>query len=141
MITSYDIFDYFWQIVRLAILGSLMYFSCEAIKFYGHSWYLSHTWAAIMSGIIFGFLVYNLMMEVFYKFMYLAFKCEPLGNFDSIFLLDDKKNVANIMAACFLEEFEFESMKKYIFDRVSLLHKCHSKQVKHLGLWWYQEMS
>jgi hypothetical protein len=141
MIETYGIFDYFWQLVRLAILGSLMYFSCEAIKLFGPSWYLSHTWALIITGIIFGILVYYLMMEVFYKFMYLAFRCEPLGVFDSIFLLDDKKNVSNIMAACFTEEFEFESMKKYIFGRISLLHKCQSKQVKHLGLWWYQEMS
>ena len=68
------------------------------------------------------------------------YDCECLGPFDALMMLDDHKNVSNILAACFIEEFEFESMKKYLLLKTSVIHKCRSKLVKIFGLYWFKRM-
>ena len=71
----------------------------------------------------------------------IVFNCEALGGFDAIFLLDDKKNIANIVGVIFFEEFEFESMKEYLLMKTTELHKCRSKLVKKFGIYWWKRMS
>jgi len=39
--------------------------------------------------------------------MWCFLSCEAQQGFDSIFMLDDKDNVANIVGTLFFEEFEF----------------------------------
>lgn len=94
----------------------------------------------MLIGILIGCVLYWLIMKLFQKVMYLAFKYESLGPFDAIFLLDDRKNLSNILACSFLEPYEFERMKIYLFGKTANLHKCRSKLVKSFGLYWYQEM-
>lgn len=72
--------------------------------------------------------------------MLLVFKYEALGPFDALFLLDDPKNISNIVACCYIEPFEFDSMKRHLLKKLDKLHKCRSKLVKFLGLWWFKEM-
>ena len=72
--------------------------------------------------------------------MMLLTGCESLGSFDALLMLDDPKNVTNIMAAAFIEPYEAESMKNYFFEKTSILHRCRSKLVKHFGLYWFKKM-
>lgn len=72
--------------------------------------------------------------------MYFALKCESLGPFDALFLLDDPDNISNIVACCILEKYEFNEMKNFLLKKLDKLHKCKSKLVKILGLWWFKEM-
>ena len=94
----------------------------------------------MVGGIALGILAYVLIMSLFKQIMYLTCRCESLGPFDAVFLLDDRKNLSNIVSCCFTETFEFDSMKKYIHSKTSNLHKCRSKLSKKFGLWWFQEM-
>ena len=72
--------------------------------------------------------------------MMVTSRCENLGPFDAIFLLDDEVNIANVLGTLYFEKFEFESMKNYLEAKTADIHKCRSKLVKKFGLWWYQEM-
>ena len=73
--------------------------------------------------------------------LYYTHGLEALGSYDYIFLLDDHKNISNIVGSLFFEEFEFDEMKNWIIKKTENLHKCRSKLVKRYGVWWYQEMS
>ena len=95
----------------------------------------------IFAGILVGCVVYALIMALFDKFMFHAFRCESLGAYDAAFLLDDQKNLANVIGVIFFETCEFESMKSYLLGKIKNIHKCHSKLVKVLGMWYYKEMA
>jgi len=73
--------------------------------------------------------------------MLLTNRCESLGVFDAVFLLDDRKNLSNIIACSFHEPINYESMKKYIWAKTENLHKCRSKLTKKFGMWWFEEMN
>jgi hypothetical protein len=57
---------------------------------------------------------YYLGMNIFSKLMFSMFNLEPLGSYDYIFLLDDRKNIANVVGTLFFEEFQYEEMKEYL---------------------------
>lgn len=82
-----------------------------------------------------------IMMSIFSALMWYVFKHERLGVYDEIFMLDDEKNRANIMACSFFETFDPQSMKVYLQKKCMDLDRCKSKLVKRLGLWWYLELS
>ena len=92
-------------------------------------------------GVLVGCVVYVLIFMAFEQFMLTFFKCEGLGAFDSIFLLDDKKSYSNILGCMMFEDFEFESMRDYLFLKTENLHKCRSKLVKVFGINFFQQMS
>ena len=69
--------------------------------------------------------------------MFYVFGLESLSPFDAVFLLNDKKNMANIVGTLFFEPFEFESMKSYLEEKSATVHKCRSKLVKKLGMWYF----
>jgi phage terminase large subunit len=73
--------------------------------------------------------------------MYLTLRCEALSTFDAVFMLDDIKNLSNILACCFFDPVEFEDTKQFLFNHLDTLHKCKSKLTKKFGQWWYEEMS
>lgn len=73
--------------------------------------------------------------------MFYCMNKEALTGFDNIFMLDDKMNISNIVGALFFEEFEFEEMKNYIHSKTGKLHKCRSKLVESVGVYWWQKMS
>ena len=62
-------------------------------------------------GVIFGAFVYVWITKIFNFFMYITLKCEALGTFDAVFLLDDRKNLSNILSCAFWEPMDFESTK------------------------------
>ena len=66
-----------------------------------------------------GSILYYIGFKIFNLFMLRTFECEALGGFDAIFLLDDKKNIANIVGTLFFEEFEYESMKNYLLMKTT----------------------
>jgi len=72
--------------------------------------------------------------------MYHVWDCEALKAYDSVFMLDDKKNIMNIIGSLIFEEFEFESMSKYLVAKVETVHKCRHKLAKYFGVYWYQRM-
>lgn len=49
--------------------------------------------------------------------MFICFDCESVPAYDSIFLLDDEKVIANIVGTLFFEKFEFESMRDYLLEK------------------------
>ena len=69
-----------------------------------------------------------------------AFYYEALGSFDSVFLLDDSKHVANVIGVLYFQNFEHEDMKKYLESKTKNLHKCRLKLVKKFGLYWFKQM-
>jgi len=127
MIEYYGCSDVVWQLIRLAILGGLIYCPMNFLK--GDY--------VIPLSILVGSLVYWLLMTMFCSIMYATIRCEALGPFDAIFLLDDRKNLSNILASMFIEPLEFDSFKQYLFGKLDKLHKCRSKLVKHYGMYWY----
>ena len=84
-----------------------------------------------------GIVAYWLIMVLFDCIMYYVFGLESLSPFDAVFLLNDHKNMANMIGALFFETFEYESMQKYLEEKSSKVHKCRSKLVKKLGLWYF----
>jgi hypothetical protein len=52
-------------------------------------------------------------------------------------LMDDKKNMTNIVGTLFFEKYEFEEMRDYLIDKTSTVHKCRSKLAKKFGMWWW----
>jgi hypothetical protein len=73
--------------------------------------------------------------------MYYFADCEILGPFDNIFLLDQKDSYSNIIGALFFEEFEFESMKRYLIQKTETIHRARSKLSKIFGMYWFQKMT
>lgn len=69
--------------------------------------------------------------------MYSVWDCEALKSYDALFMLDDKKNISNIIGSIFFEEFEFESMAKYLVQKAETVHKCRHKLGKHFGIYWF----
>ena len=88
-----------------------------------------------------GFLLYQLLFKIFKLFMWVAFKCEALGNHDFSFLLDQADNQHIIVGAGIIEKFDFVTMKQYCLEKCMALDKCQSKLVKKCGLYWFQKMT
>ena len=97
---------------------------------------ISKTWLVIIS-IIIGIVIYNLLLTIFSKFMYVAFNCEMLDSFDMVMLLDSPSNLSNMVGVCFFEPFEFDKMKEHMLSKTHLMHKCRSKLVMKLGIWFF----
>ena len=64
-----------------------------------------------------------------------------MGIFDEVFFLDDRLNNSNIVAALYIDEFKFDSMRDYLINKSEGLHKCRSKVVKRFGVYWFLKMS
>lgn len=126
--------------MRLVKLGGLIYLGLLVADHYGYGNQYERYWAIILLSTLAASIVYSILMSIFKKFMLLAFRYEALGPFDALFLLDDPKNLSNILACCYLEPFEFNQMMQVLLKRLDKLHKCKSKLVKFLGLWWFKEM-
>jgi len=92
------------------------------------------------SGLLVGYILYYILFRIFDWLMFVILDCEALYGFDSIFLLDDRKNIANIVGTLFFEEFEYEEMKQYLIEKTGPLHKCRSKLVNKFGIWWWKKM-
>ena len=65
------------------------------------------------------------------------FNCEALKAYDAIFMLDDRKNISNITGVLFFEQFEFDSMSKYLIQKAESVDKCRHKLGKHFGVYWF----
>ena len=91
--------------------------------------------------ILIGAVAYWIIMVAFDAIMYYGFGLESLNPFDAVFLLNDKKNMANFIGTLFFEPFEFESMKMYLEEKSAVVHKCRSKLVKKFGMWYFQKMT
>ena len=98
-------------------------------------------WAKIVGSVFVGSLAYYTILVIFDFFMWHLAGCEALGAFDAIFLLDDEKNVSNIVGTIRFEKFEFEEMKEYLLKKTEQMHKCRSKLVKSFGIWWFKKMT
>lgn len=81
-----------------------------------------------------------IIMQFFYLIMSVAFRCEPLGNHDFQFLLDEDTNAHTIIGVGFFEKFDYISMKNYMIEKSEKIDKCRSKLVKKFGLFWFQKM-
>ena len=131
MIDFYGIEDVIWQIVRIAILCLILWLTEEILGRHSH-WCFT---------ILIGFYIYHMLMKMINIILYHLCGLEALGSYDYIFLLDDNKNISNIVGCIFFEEFDFDEMKHWILSKSADLHKCRSKLVKRYGVWWYQKMS
>ena len=85
--------------------------------------------------------MYWLYLQILDLLMYRFFNCESLGPFDAVFLCDDAKNRSNVISSFHYENFEYESMKKYLLEKSENIHKCRSKLTKIMGVWWFEKMS
>lgn len=136
MIENYGFSDVFFQIIRIALLTSLCYLGTL-----GFTPVFDKLWLVYLIGILVGIIVYVLIMYLFDLIMYYSADCESLGPFDAIFLLDDKQNYSNITGVLFFEEFDFESMRNYLIQKTSTVHKARSKLAKKFGIYWFQKMT
>ena len=83
---------------------------------------------------------YKLALFVFATFMKVFFDSEMLESYDMVMLLDKPENLSNFVGVLFFEEFEFESMKEHMLGKTHLMHKCRSKLVMNLGIWFFKKM-
>jgi hypothetical protein len=91
-------------------------------------------------GIIFAYLINSLIFHIFIKVMYYIYNYEYLDTFDAIFFLDDHTNNSILLGVWILEKFDYQEMKKYIYNKTQNIHKARSKLEKKFGLYWYVKM-
>ena len=130
MIDYYGAEDIIWQFIRLG----LVYFIVSSTIFaFNDS--IHWTFSAVV-----GMYFYHYFIKSLNWVLYHVLGLEALGSYDYIFLLDDRKNISNIVGNLFFEEFDFKEMKQYLLNKTADLHKCRSKLVKRFGVWWYLKM-
>lgn len=127
MIELYTLQDGAWQVVRLAVWIGLILL-CQRID------YLP------VPAIVSGSAAYCLALRAYNYCLYLLYDCEPLDGLDYFFFLDDAKNLSNLCGVVFFEPFKFESMKTFLLQNTSQIHRMRSKLVKINGLYYFQKM-
>lgn len=115
MISEYKCSDAMWQVVRLGILGGIMYGMYVVVTIPAREKQEEPSGGFVIAAIVLGGLIYWILLNAFEKLMLLIFKCEALGPFDTVFMQDDPLNVSNIMACCFLEPFDHEPMAEFFY--------------------------
>jgi len=125
----YGIDDFVWQTIRLIFAGFLIYFGVEFSQ--------SYTNYNNIAGLGIGYVLYAIIYRLVELVMLHVWDCEALNAYDSIFMLDDKKNISNITGALFFEEFEYESMAKYLIAKAETIHKCRHKLGKYFGVYFF----
>lgn len=56
-----------------------------------------------------------------------------MGPFDEMYFYDTDIHMCNYVGTTFFEEFNYESMRDYIFAKTENIHKSRSKVVKKYG--------
>ena len=138
----YTFSDVFFQLVRLGLLGGLIFFGYTQLVAYRYdievtTWFWQDVFAALAAGSI----VYVLILRLFNGLMWVVFKCEALGAHDYSFLLDEQHNQHIIIGVGIFEKFDYISMKQYMLEKANKLDKCQSKLVKKFGLFWFQKLT
>ena len=80
------------------------------------------------------------IQQIFYFLMWHLFQCEHLTAQDSVFLLDDPKNIANCMSCITFDRYDPDEMKQYLLAKIGDTHRCKSKLSNIMGQWWFQTM-
>ena len=137
MIQYYGCSDVFFQIVRIGLLAALIIVPILLIEVEDDK----QKWTVIAGSVLGGSVVNYTILVLFDVVMWYTAGCEALGPFDAIFLLDDERNVSNVVGALTFEKFEFERMRDHLLKKTEDLHRCRSKLVKKFGIYWFQRMT
>jgi len=55
-------------------------------------------------------------------------------------MLDQPDNISNCIGCLEFDTYDEQKMRTYLLDKVGLIHRCRSKLVKIMGLWWFKTM-
>lgn len=88
-------------------------------------------------GILYGFLICCVLNLINYYVMKFGFGLEALSAVDELFILDDEKNVANIVSAAILEKCDIEKLKTQLFSKADRFFRTRAKLVKVMGKYYY----
>jgi hypothetical protein len=135
MIENYGFSMFAFQVARLLILAGCYYMASETFTVLELLQGYGKVKTAVV--ILVSFVHYFCLVYSFDTFMDYFYDCEALTPFDALFLLDDESNISNVIGVVFFEQFEFESMKKYLVAKTEDLHKCRSKLAVKFGLYWF----
>ena len=65
---------------------------------------------------------------------------EALTLTDALFMLDDPLNLSNCLATISFAPYDAQHMRQYLLTKLGSFHRCRSKLVKIMGLWWFKKM-
>ena len=116
--TRYGILDYMQLQVWYALLFGLIY----------------------QLGIIYGFLAYFAITELFKWLMVKMFALEIMGPGDECFFLDDDRGTMNIIVAMRMDRFKADDCIKAMIRGGYTFPRIRSKVVKFLGKFAFQDM-
>ena len=137
MNNPYTCGDVFWQLIRLTLLGGLIYVSW----LYGEAFAIKQKFdrKALVKFLAFlvGAFAYYIVNEIFNLMVYMIFRCESLNFHDYSFLLDVQENNNTIVGACIFEKYDYISMKNFLLERTAKIPKMRSKLVKRFGVYWF----
>jgi hypothetical protein len=138
MYKEYGIVEYFWQFFRIGVFYGI--YQVVVLVFVDRQLLTDYQKSQTFAAAVVAWFLYDIYVQVFGYLMLIIYGCQTLEPIDSMFMLDDEKNVSNIMGCAYFEKFEFEDMRTYLEAKTSQIDKCRTKLVKRYGLWWNKEM-
>ena len=91
-------------------------------------------------GLVYGFLLCcgaNFLNNLVMK---LCFGLEALHAVDELFILDDERNVANIVSAIILEKTDIDKLEAQLYAQAGRFFRTQAKLVKVMGKYYYKRM-
>ena len=88
-------------------------------------------------GLLYGLILFSLSFWVFNTIVSLLPGWEPLAVMDSIFMLDNPKNMANMMIPLIWERFDDpDNVKKFVLEKLFQFRRVRCLRQKFFGLYF-----
>ena len=95
----------------------------------------------MLSHNVFTLVTYLGFMRCYEKLMKALFGLQALEVIDNILMCDTKQNQQIVIGGCFVDKFDYESMRDHWLNKIDEIPEMRRKLVKRHGTYWLQEMS
>jgi len=96
---------------------------------------------AVLLGVALGTCIFDLVLRVLHQAIWILLEAKQVINFDKFFLIDDDRNVANVVACFFVDEFDFSEKRDYLSQKAKAYKPMRVRILRILGEYYRQQMS